>query len=305
MKNLVKYLIFILFPLVIVSCNAPIPTELVPVNEPADNFDVQVLSPEPSKFVYSNGYDSTGVIDPLPHNSNFIILSGIKYSVNGNVFKTGTANAIFFDRTKPIMNHRRRTVGFKSRYIGRIKFGNDTARVVPARIPIMNAGVRTDTLIGLKYILRYHDKFHPNRIPFPYNSNVNVQINSTMGNHIQFNLTVPNEITGRVRVIGKRSDGNVKLELSWNAGQTGKIEIILGGIPKGGKGVFPLLKFETKDDGFLRIPTRYIQPIPFGRFDKIVLTFIRKIGKKITNNNSLNDNFIAAQSIHNIIFEVQ
>jgi len=305
MKNLVKYLIIIIFLFEIVSCNDPIPTELVPIDEQTDNFDVQVLSPEPNEFVYSNGYDSTGVIEPMPNNANIIILSGIKYSLNGNVFKSGNANAIFFNRAKPIMNHRGRIIGFRSRYIGKIKFDNDTAKVVPARIPIMNAGVRSDTLIGLKYILKYHDEFHPNRIPFPYNSNVNVQINPTMGNRIQFNLTVPQEITGSVKVIGKRSERNLKLELNWDAGQTGKIEIILGGIPKGETGVFPLLKFETKDDGFLRIPTRYIQPIPFERFDKIVLTFIRKIEKKITNNNSLNDNFIAAQSIHNIIFEVQ
>lgn len=305
MKTLVKYLIVIIFLFEITSCNDPIPTELVPIDNQTDNFDVQVLSPEPNEFVYSNGYDSTGVTEPLPRNSNYIILSGIKYSLNNTVFKTGTANAIFFDGTKPIRNHHGRTVGFRSRYIGRIIFDDDTARVVAARMPIINAGVRTDTLIGLKYLLRYRDSFHPNRKVFPYDSDVNVRINPIMGNRIQFNLTVPQEITGSVKIIGKRSEQNIKLELHWNAGESGKIEIILGGIPKGETGVFPLLKFKTKDDGFLLIPNRYIQPIPFGRFDKIVLTFIRKIEKRITNNNSLNNNFIAAQSIHNIIFEVQ
>ncbi len=305
MKNAIKYIAIVLFIFELVSCNDPIPTELIPIDDQTDNLDVQVLSPEPNEFVYSNGYDSTGITDPLPRNANFIILSGIKYSFNNTVFKTGTANAIFFDGTKPVRNHHGRIVGFKSRYIGRIKFDDDTARVVAARMKIMNAGIQTDTIIGLKYILRYQDEFHPNRRVFPYASDVDVQINPMIGNPIQFNLPVPQEITGSVKIIGKRSERNVKLELNWNAGRSGKIEIILGGIPKGDTGAFPLLKFSTKDDGFLRIPTRYIQPIPFDRFDKIVLTFIRKFEKKITNNHSLNDNFIASQSIHNIIFEIQ
>lgn len=305
MYKAIKYIAIILFLFEFVSCNDPISTELVPINGKTDNLDVQVLSPEPNEFVYNNGYDTTGVTDVLPRKSNYIILSGIKYSFNNTVFETGTANAIFFDLAKSIRNHRGRTVGFRSRYIGRIKFDNDTARVVFARMKLLNAGVQTDTLIGLKYILRYRDKFHPNRRPFPYDSNVNVNIIPIMGRPINFNLPVPQEITGSVKVIGKRSERNIELVLNWNAGRSGKIEIILGGIPKGKKGVFPLLKFRTKDNGFLRIPSRYIEPIPFDRFDKIVLTFIRKFEKKITNNNSLNDNFIAAQSIHNIIFEVQ
>jgi len=184
-------------------------------------------------------------------------------------------------------------------------FDSDTAHIMPARMRIMRNGLQVDTLLGPKYILRYKDNLHQQRAPFPYNSNVDVRVSQMMGRTIQFSLPVPNEITGSVRVVGRRNDRNVKFELNWNASESGKIEIVIGGIPKGKTGVFPLLKFKTKDDGFLRIPARYIQPIPFNNFDKIVVTFIRKLEKNLTNTHSLNDNFIAAQSIHNIIFEVQ
>ncbi len=284
------------------ACNDPVPTELINPDDELteDNFELELLSPEPDEYVYANGYDSTGIVSPVPGFASLINISHVKNTFNNvTKYKSGGL-AIFFDTTRAVRSPRGRVIGFSARILGRVSFNGDSAAVLPYRIKYFDRGIQRDTLLGFRHIL-YRESFSQIGYTFlPYGSNVDFKLDAFAGNK-KLMIPVPDEIIGQVNVAGKPFQNNFRLDLTWNGKGRGRTEIIIGGVPTGRSEVFPILRLWTKDDGKFVIPKNILTRIPFDKFDKIVITFLRK-NESYKNENSIGRVYITAQSIHNIIF---
>ncbi len=139
-KNIISAFILLAF---ISSCDDPIPTELT--NE-KDEVEIEVINPEPNAIVIT-GYDSTGITDAIPEKQSVISLSGIKTTINGRTLYRGYGEAIFYDILKPVFINQDRLIGYKTIIFGRIKVGNDTAKIVPHFLKYRENFVIKDTLV--------------------------------------------------------------------------------------------------------------------------------------------------------------
>lgn len=294
-----------LIVIMLIACNDPVPTELInPDNELTDDgFELELLSPEPEQYVYSNGYDSTGIVNPVPGFASLINISHVKNTLNNITKYRSGGLAIFYDTTRAVRSPNGRVVGFKARILGKVTFNGDTAAVLPYQIQYLDRGLRKDTLLGFRHIL-YKESFSQIGNSFlPYGTNVEFKLDAFSGNK-KFMIPVPDEISGRVNVVGKRFQKDFRLELFWNGLDKGRTELIIGGLPIGRADIFPILRLRTRDDGKFVIPKHIVDRIPFEKFDKIVVTFLRK-NESYKNENSIGRVYIAAQSIHNIIFDIR
>jgi len=304
MKTLKKYYTLFLI-LLIYSCGDPSPTELIYDNTSVtEDIEIEVISPNPEEVVYTTGYDSTGIVEPVPDHLSNIYVNGIKNSSSeGNVF-ISYYSAIFFDETKPINNPRGRRLGFKTRInMGMVFFNNVQADLVPHIIHIKEPGQIRDENAGMKY-LKYQ---RGGASDFPFNSEISFVLDPPLmrDRKIEFGIPTPKEITGQITKSGSSANGDLKLLLKWNNPGEGNIEIVIGGIETGRPDPFPLLRLRTKDDGELTIPSSITKSIPFNNFNEIVFSFIRQKIKNDSSLSELNDPFVVARSIHNIKIAVQ
>lgn len=303
MKRLIKYCLIILI-LSLFACGEPSPTELIyDGTSPSEDIEIEIISSSPDEVVYTTGYDSTGIVQPIPDHLSNIYVSGIKNTVNEEVVYINYYSAIFFDETQPIRHPSGRTLGFRTKRIGKILFNNIDADEVPHIIHIKESGQIRDENAGMKYL--YYQRGSQNQ--FPFNSGITFTLIPMMmrDRRIDFEIPTPKEITGKVMRSGSRTEGDLKLLLKWNNQGEGNIEIVIGGIEPGRPDPFPLLRLRTKDDGELTIPASVIKSIPFERFGEIVFSFIRQKIKNDSSLSGLNDPNVIAQSIHNIKVVIQ
>ena len=287
---------FLVFSLIIFnSCDEPGPTELLPDNISVDDeVAIEVLSPNPDQFVYANGYDSTGITQPTPTSASVITVNDIKNTIENFTFESAFHAAVFFDKQAPIKNNDGKIIGYKTRLIGKTFFNGDSARLAPYVIRYKENGMIKDTLAGFLHLLRINQR----RMRNSNNDFIRFRLNPFIGQPIDFNILTPPEVTGNVKISGTPGSADFGIDLTWNSADA-PIEIIIGGVLKTRDETFPLYRLRTKDDGHLRIPGRLLREIPFDQFKQLVITFIRRYRTNITSN-SLNDNFVTANNIHNI-----
>ena len=289
-------------------CSNPGPTELLQddtsVNE---NVDLQVVSTNPDEIVYSNGYDSTGIVDQYIDKSSVISVSGIRYSNFVSDSHIAYYYAVFNDKANPILNSRGRQLGYRTRILGSVRFNNVAARVLPYLVKYMFNSVIRDTLVGSRYVLVQNLLSSSGANNFPYSSEVSVRITGLKGKAVDIDVPTPPEVLGEVRTSGSMSQNNFTINLLWNGTNKGKVEIILGLLKSGaaGENVFsPLIKIGCPDNGRLKIDSGILSKIPLTGNDVLVLTLIRRQIKEVPNNEILNDSYIVAQSIHNIKVDI-
>ena len=298
MKNLIKYFLICLLGIIVVYCNEPAVTELVSAD--SDEFDIELLSPSTQNLVFT-GYDTTGVVTPAPQFSVVISLSGIKNTYQGAEINQSLMTAAFFDKNLPVYSHNGRLIGYRTRVLGRVRFGIDSANVRELRIRFRENGFIRDTLLGFQHILYSGRNMHGQSQTFPYNSKVRFRLSPFLGNSVDFEIPTPPEVTGQLNTIGSVQNGNLQAEVIWNGLPSGRIEIVLGGILKSRTDILPLYRLTTKDDGKLVIPASLLKNIPFNLFDGLVITLIRRYR---SSDNSLQDHFIVSQSVHNIRIDI-
>ncbi len=284
------------------SCGEPVPTEIIPAASAEDEFEVEILSPNPDEYVYSTGYDSTGIVEPIPRFDTYVLLSGVRKEFEGNVKYKGYGGAVFFDKDAPVFDPLGKLIGFRSRRLGKVTFDGDSARVVSRFIRYLFDGEIRDTVAGVRHISIF-DKRNPVHQSFPYDEDVHFKLKTLGGGTFETVIHTPPEIIGKLKITGSRANGDLKVELLWKGTGRGKAEIIFGGILKSNGELFPLMRFTIADKGRIKIPNSALLNIPFDRFDKMAITLIRRF-EDLVDNNTLKKNFIAAQSIHNIVFDV-
>lgn len=293
------FLLFVLIAgLILFGCNKPAPTELIQDNQTS----VEVITKNLNDTSYSNGYDSTGVADSLFGHVNTIYVSGVKITTKLGTFHTSLAEAIFFDKSKPVYDNNNNLIGFRTLTPGIIRFNSYRARLVPLRVRIN--GSSADSSLGLMYYLYSGRGIRVDPFDFTYNSNVDFQLNLLIGSVISFPIPTPPELTADIKIDGKRSSNNLKVVLEWNNPLPNRqIDIIIGAVAKLNSNTFPIYRLKTRDDGKFQIPANLINQIPSDRFDKIAFTLIRKYEKYEKNVENKNDLYILSQSIHTIIID--
>jgi hypothetical protein len=291
-KNIVLTLILLLFN---VSCDDPLPTELINNEE---EVDIAVINPEPNSIVIT-GYDSTGITNPIPEKQSIISLSGIKTTVNGRTFYKAFGEAVFYDTSKPVFINQNKIIGYKTLEFGKVKVGKDTAKIVPHLLKYRENFVLKDTLVGVKHIISYGPSLLPSGNKLPYNKNIKIEFINKNGSPSLLFIKIPEEIKGRMNVTGSRAKNNLKIDLSWNHSFTGSDEIIVGGIIQGSRELEPLFRLKNFKKNKFTIPNSLIKQILSGNYSSIVVSFIRKT-RKTKPTSRLGDIYFASQSIHNI-----
>ena len=299
MKKLLTYLIISATAFILVSCDKPAPTQLV--DDTSDDFEVELLNKDLENPT-SNGTDTSGITQDLTGVTNLISVSGIKITTENRTSIFSLAQAMFFDKNKPIYVGGK-LIGYKSIVPGTIKFNGTEAHVVPFRMRYREGGSPKDTLVGGKYLLYNMYGGFPDPFYFGYDSNVSFEFDPFLpGENISFNILTPHEINGIVSLSGSKMNKNLGASLNWNGRGEKRVFVIIGLMRSGQLQSIPVYKMKTPDDGELRIPGRYLNQLPLDRFEKIVFTFVRSFEGYHENGN--NDLLVSSQSIHSIVIDI-
>lgn len=289
--------------LVLSSCAEESPVELKDDIVSADDpLEVEVITSDPETYVYTNGYDSTGVVSPVLSTSSFVAVSSIKYTIQNKLFRASRAQAIFTDKSQPVKLPSGKTLGFRTRAQGTVRFDNIPARIQPYRIKYRYQSALRDTLLGTYYLLSRKEG-RGDDFNFRHDSKISFSVRSFQGKQEHYEINTPGEISGEVIASGSFSRGNPAFVLKWNSAGEGTVEIIIGAAFKSGDDVTPYYRLTTRDDGQLKIPAYLLKNFPYSSDSRLVFSFIRK---KVSEFNSelLNDVSIQAQSIHNIQYDI-
>ena len=300
MKKLLTYLIISASVFILVSCDKPAPTQLV--DDTSDEFEVELLNKDlenPS----SNGTDTSGITQDLTGVTNLISVSGIKISSENRISEFSLAQAMFFDKSKPIKYSNGRLLAYKTITPGTIKFNGTEAHIVPYKIRFREGGIPKDTLVGGKYLLYNVFGGFPDPFYFGYNSNVSFEFDPILpGENITFNIPTPSQINGIVSLRGNKINRNLEVTLNWNGMGERRVSVIIGLIRPGQLQSIPVYRLKTPDDGEMKIPGRFFKELPLENFEKIVFTFVRSYeGYHGSGNNEL---LVSSQSIHSIVIDI-
>ena len=300
MKKLLTYLIISASLFILVSCDKPAPTQLI--DDTNNDLEVELLNKDLDNPSFS-GTDTSGITQDLTGVTNLISVSGIKITTEKGISIFSLAQAMFFDKSKPIKYSDGRLLAYKTIIPGTIKFNGTEAHIVPYRIRYREGGMPKDTLVGGKYLLYNISGGMPDPFYFDYNSNVSFEFDPfLLGGNISFNIPTPEEINGVVSLSGNQISKNLEATLNWNAKGEKRVFVIIGLLRPDQLQSIAVYKMKTPDDGELRIPGRYLNQLPLDRFEKIVFTFVRSFeGYHESGNNDL---LVSSQSIHSIVIDI-
>ncbi len=303
-----KYLILFILLLSLISCGNPSPVEFTDNTTTTENINVGIVPAKPSTYVYSNGYDSTGIVEPFVNKNTIVNVSGIHNSNYGSFTYGAYYFALFNDKTKPVMGPNNSLVGFKSKSVTSVFFNNVPAQQESNRMKMMNQQhAPVDTSLGFKYVLSNgmgHGMHGGLNNPFPYGSSINIRINDGANPLYQFDLPTPNEIIGQIKLQGTVSTNNLSMELTWNGNANDSVNVIIGIVNQSSNDANPLFLFKTANTNSLKVPWSILEKIQFSKTKFLVVTLIKRIIKGIPYNAVLKDSYIASQSIHNIKVDI-
>lgn len=283
--------IFFLF-----SCAEPNPVELF---ESSDDYQIEIVSSEPDKNVYSTGYDSTGVVQNPLDVSAFISISKVTNTQHHNSNSYAYGSAEFYDKEIPIYLSNGRLLGYRTIAYGDLFINFYKANIlnnIKQFIKGNDSRNIGDTLIGKKYSFYKSGKFISDR--------VFITLDVTATNTLRFDFPSPPEINANISLTGNLHQNNFSFRLTWQSKNAENFNIIIGGIEKHRNELFPIYRIVTEDDGFFIINSSIINGFPFNRFEKIVFTFTRQ-NQFESYQPEIGSVRVYSQSIHNIGYEIQ
>jgi hypothetical protein len=293
MKSLIKYFLLLFFLGSFYSCNNPQPTALI---EDDDPIEIEVITKNPAEPT-SFGVDSTGLRENSARFTNVISVAGIKQTFQDISFKSSFAQAVFFDKTKPVLGSTGNIIGYSTVMPGKVFFNNEEAKL---RLFRVRYGINKDTLLGFRYELHkrigFGDPFN-----FDFNSKIIFRFESFVSPAVGFDIATPSEIFLNYRLSGSKASKNLNLLLEWNAGFVKNFEILLSIIDTQRDIIFPLYKIKTPDDGKFVMPKKLLEELA-QRFDKIAFTLTRKFEKQ--QGNGISELFVISQSINSISVDI-
>ena len=293
MKSIIKYLLPLFLFGSYLGCNNPQPTALV---EDDDPIEIEVITKNPAEPT-SFGVDSTGLNQNPARFTNVITVAGIKQTVLGVSFKSSLAQAVFFDKSKPVYGMHDKLLGYSTLTPGNVFFNNQKAQL---RQFTIKHGVNRDTTLGLRYVLHKRGVFG-DPFDFEFNSKINFRFVPDISSPVSFDIATPPEIFLSYRLAGAKANKNLNLVLEWNASFVKNFEILISIVDDQRNIVFPLYKIKTADDGKFKMPKKLLEELS-ARFDKIAFTLTRKYEKQ--QGNSIGELFVVSQSINTISVEL-
>ena len=294
MKSQIKYLLVIILTGLFFGCNNPQPTALV---EDEDPLEIEVINKNPAEPTIF-GVDSMGLRGSPSRFANIISVTGAKTIIQGISFKSSFAQAVFFDKSKPILGNNGKLVGYKTLAPGSIFFNNRKAQV---REFIVKYGINRDTSLGPRYILHRRGIFG-DPFDFEFNSKVSFSFlpDSSTLSSLSFDIATPPEIFVTTKIAGRKANKNLNLLLEWNAAYVKNFEITLG-IIDNQKIIVPLYKIKTADDGKFKVPQKLLEELSL-RFDTVYFTLTRRFEKQ--QGNGVSELFVISQSINSISVDI-
>ena len=198
MKKILTYLVIFASALILFSCDKPAPTQLV--DDTNSDFEVELLNKNLDDQYYNSGLDTSGITQDLSSISNLISVSGIKITNKDNkTFRFSLAQAMFFDKSKPVKYSNGEILAYKTITPGTIKFNEVGARLDSFRIRYRDLGVPKVVTLGQKYVLYNLILGFPDPFYFSYDASVSFEfIPYGIGNSFAFNIPTPPEIDGDV-----------------------------------------------------------------------------------------------------------
>ncbi len=293
MKLIIKYLPLLISLGFFFSCNNPQPTALV---EDDDPIEIEVITKNPAEPT-SFGVDSSGIGENPARFTNVVTVAGIKQNILGIPVKSSFAQAVFFDKTKPIYGLRGKLLGYSTLTPGSIFFNDQRAQL---RQFIINDGITRDTSLGLRYVL-YRRGILGDPFDFDFGSKVSFRFESLLSPSVSFDIVTPPEIFLNFRLAGSKANKNVNLILEWNARYIKNFEILLSIIDTQRDIVFPLYKIKTADDGKFLMPQKLIAELAV-KYDKLAFTLTRKFEKR--EGNGIGELIVVSQSINSIYVDI-
>jgi len=302
MKNILTYLVIFITGLLLFSCDKPAPTELV--SDSPDDFEVEILTKDLDDNYTTSGADTSGITQDITGIANLISVSGIKFTHGNKTNHISLAQAMFFDKSKPVRYSNGRILAYKTITPGVIRFNGIEARRVPYEIKYWDMKQPKVALLGEKYTLVNYFFSFPDSFFYNYNASVSFEFvpDSGQGNNVSANISTPPEITGRVIINGSRSNRNIEAALEWNGTGVRKITLIVGVTRNGHQNSIPIYKIKTADDGQLTIPKSFFSGLPLNELDKITITFVRSIENY--HNSGESEILVSSQSIHSIQIDI-
>lgn len=298
MKLFKTYLFFFFGLLVINGCDKPAVTELT--QDDQQQLQVEVLAKDTNDEYYSA--DSSGVVDNLSGYANVITVSGIKITKGSTTVNAAFAQTIFFDKSRPVRRRNGRLLTYYTRLLGNASFNGIEAKSVPYILRYNDTGTLQELTLGVRHVL---NSVFPNQdFGYHYNSFVAFSFDFLFGmgeNRFNFNIPTPPEITGAVRLEGKRNNNTLRVRLNWDGKNYPAFQIIVAASVSGSDRIFPLFRLRTKDDGELIIPAELINQIP-PRFNEFMFYFVRRA--EFHSERSNNDFYVLSQSIHRIDIDI-
>ncbi len=302
MKNILTYFVIFITGLLLFSCDKPAPTELV--NDVPDELEVEILTKDLDDNYTTSGADTSGITQDITGIANLISVSGIKITHANKTNHISLAQAMFFDKSRPVRYSNQRILAYKTITPGVIRFNGIEARRVPYEIKYWDMKQPKVALLGEKYLLVNYFFGFPDQFFYNYNASVSFEFvpDSGQGNNVSANISTPPEITGRVILNGSRSNRNIEAALEWNGTGVRRITLIVGVTRNGQQNSIPIYKIKTADDGQLTIPKRFFNGLPLNELDKITITFVRSIENY--HNSGVNQLLVSSQSIHSILIDI-
>ena len=270
MKKYILYII-VLLSFIYTSCDKPGPTELVD----DETFDVEIIGKDIDNEYYSNGFDTSGVIENNIKYASIISVSGIKLTRAGITSKISTAQTIIFEKTKPFESASGILLGYYTNTPGIIRFNNVVARLSDYRVRYRESDVLIDTVLGKKYeLFNINERLIYDPFIFPYNSSINFTYTPFSGwQQLNFDIITPKEITGNLKIVRANNQNDFRVELNWNGESVDNFSVVIGGVKILNQQAFPFYRIKTRDDGSLIIPSSLLKNIPRDRFNKISISF--------------------------------
>jgi hypothetical protein len=300
MKKILTYLLISISAFILFSCDKPAPTQLI--DDINNELEVELLNKDLDN-PHSSGTDTSGITQDLTGITNLISVSGIKITTENRTSEFSLAQAMFFDKNKPIRYSDGSILAYETTTPGIIKFNGLEARLDTFKIRYRDLGIPKVAILGQKYVLYNILWGIPDPFYFSYNSSVSFEFAPfSPGENISFNIPTPQEIVGGVTLTGNKRNENLDVLLSWNPIGNKKITIIVGLMRPNQISSIPVYRMRTRDDGELRIPGRYLNKLPLENFEKIVFTFVRSY--EGYHDNGINELLVSSQSIHSIVIEI-
>ncbi len=299
MKNLITITALFISLLLISGCDKPAPTELF---DDSSEDEYEVLTKNLDDQYYNSGVDTSGLEQDLRGLTNIISLSGIKITNDNQTTDLSLAQAIFFDRSKPVYYSNGELLAYQTVTPGIIKFDNHFARTVDFHLRYRDRGDNRDTVLGKKYILYSGMGGGLDPFRFRYNSSIPFEYNPVLFPPVTFDIKTPHEINGNVIIQGSRANRDLQAILQWNALHGKRITLVLGVKKHGHIFSIPVYRIRTTDDGKLVVPKHFLNELPLENFSKLVFTFIRSVENYTGNGN--NKLLVSAQSIHSIVIDI-